>query len=289
MNARTALNLLVGQVNLAVAASGISPAPTVGIGWPTVTQLGILAQSPNGSVVSIYDRGVASNATRWHPDAILETNTSPGITTLISATTIDPSDFITITVGGTVISNDAISFNAALGKVQNGWVAVATATDTAASMATKLAGMISSPWVTASAAGGVITITNISSGVLVVGSFVANMGVRLIDAARLLRHIQVIIWTSNAANRDTVANAIVSQLVLTKRYFGTQAPNGEWARINYVGDLFQDEEVSKNVYRRDLLVQLEYSETYQSNVYPVLVPLLTEEVALPDGSVMVVT
>lgn len=287
MNADTAIGVLVSQIEGAVA--GLTPIPVVAMGWPTPTQLAQVAS--NGKrIVSVYDKGIAHNTTRWAADPVLDTPQPTGLTTTVSETLVPVGQQATITLGGTVFTDDAVSFLSALGKTQLGWVQVMSAGDTPSTMASKLAAQINASYLTVSVTGPVITITNNATEAITIGSYTGNLVSRIIDGARIMRFIQVILWCNSPSDRATVANAVVPLLVKLKVNFGAQSSNGEWVRLCYSGDLYSDDDVKSRLYKRSLMVQMEYSETFQDNLYAVLAPILTEQVENNiDSTVITVT
>lgn len=275
MTSDTAIGVLVSQLQGAVAS--LSPVPVVAMGWPTPTQLAQIA-SQGKRIISIFDKGIALNTTRWAADPVMDTVQPTGITSTLSETIVPAGQQATVTIGGSVLTDDAISFLSALGKTQLGWVQVSVLGDTTTTLAQKLAAQINASYLTVNVAGNVITITNNAAEAITIGSNVGNIVNRIIDGARIMRHIQVILWCGSPADRVTVAAAVVPTLVKLKVNFGAQSSNGEWVRLNYSGDLYSDDDVKTKIYRRCLVVQMEYSETFPDTLYSVLAPILTEQV-----------
>lgn len=292
MTADTAISVLVSQVKSAVA--GMTPLPTVGMGWPTNADLALVAQK-GARLVSVFDKGIASNTTRWAADPVLDTPGVLGISSTVSSAIIPAGQSATITVGLQIGQsapqpNDAISLLLALGKQQVGYVAIQQTGDDTAAIAARLAALVTSSWVSVGVAGSVITVTNNTQTAIAFGSYAGNIATRIIDGARILRTIDVIVWATSAVDRNLVADTIMPTLVKLKVNFGAQASNGEWVRLNYCGDLYQDVNVKSKIYERHMMVQVEYSETFPDTIYSVLAPILTEQVqSNVDGSIMNVT
>lgn len=80
----------------------------VGIGWPSVQMLQANVKGAN-AVVSVYDRKLAKDTTRWRPIILSDVVTATGIANIVSGNNIAPAGSATITLTGTPVNNDAIS------------------------------------------------------------------------------------------------------------------------------------------------------------------------------------
>ena len=80
------------------------------IGWPAINDLQEVARRENHrSVIAVYDRKISKDSTRWSPYTLKEVIGVVGITTHLSNGVLPPLGTVTITLGGTVAANDAVS------------------------------------------------------------------------------------------------------------------------------------------------------------------------------------
>lgn len=248
------------QANVSAATVGLPDLIVqVGIDFPGVKNL--MENVRGGSaLVSVMDRKLSRNTTRWKPTVLNQTVIAVGLTTAVTGGTI--------TLGGTVGAGDAVSAVVNNGSVlglpasfdagQNPiltpmWAAVVSAvsTDTPTTVAAKLAAAINadpilSTWVRAVAVGPQVTLYSIvtalttESGLLIetdpngliltpdgavspltVASFAGNGGSQITEIGRRDRQLQVTVWTASIEDRDTVSNAIETMLAEMEVYAGS--------------------------------------------------------------------
>lgn len=277
MTARTVFNLIAAALQ-PVVPSGV----TVAMGWPTETQLSNIANGSIQPIVSLFDRGPARNRTRWNKVTMTTfPPPEPGVVPVLNNTGLPIGGVVTLTLGGTLLVNDAVAVVFTLGSDQEGQVVVAGSTDTLSTLAASLASAVNAnpamnTWVTASATGPVVTFTSIAPAGMKVGTGAANQGSETIEVRRWLRDIQVIVWTNDVTQRDTISDPIVNLLSVLSSNFGLQDPVSlQWVRVIANGDLYSDDPVLSNLYRRDIMTYAEYGETITDGLYPVLVAKAT--------------
>jgi hypothetical protein len=289
MFASDAYNLL--GASLTASMAGLTPLPAVNLGWPAERTLMALVAQQKLSVVNLYDLGRSRDASRFLLFIANEIDVAAGITSVLSASQLSSS--VTVTLGGTVGLNDAVSFVAQNGKTVSATVAVAGASDTPTSMASNLASAINSAatlsnWVSASATANVVTVYNLTGSLLIVASNVGNGGTRYVEEHRVARAGQVNVWTPTAASRDQIARIIDTQLSYLDAHFGLSGgPDQTWVRTRYLGDQMVDEDVYRDLYRWLFHVELEYGQTYAEALYTVLAFIPQQAVILADGSSLV--
>lgn len=274
---RLVWNAILSQLQTAttgLVVDGCPLAVSCCIDWPTVQVIQNVARG--GALVSVFDRGNAKNTTRWpkYTAAPLVVNPT-GITTALSSSVLTGEGSVTITLGGTVNVNDAVSAILVDGLASSFDVARAVAGDTPSTMATKLASAINvdataSKWVTASAAGVVVTITSKLAVGLKVASNVGNTGYRLREIGRVCRDLQITVWTQREEAREAVGDTIETLLYTLQSQFGVQLADGTWARVLPTNDVNSKDTALQDVYRRDFLVDVEYGITEQDETWAVL-------------------
>lgn len=197
----------------------------VGIDWPPVDALMANVRGTT-ALVTVFDRKLGRNTTRWAPIEIAETVVPATLTSTVSNSTIPAGGNETITLGGTVTVGDAVSCvltsGAAFisgGAPQNNanpiytptWaqVVVSIMGDTPTSMATKLAAAINgdsilSGWVLALASGPVVTLYSLVSALHVDGDgpLLDGNGLPItVDGQRTTLGLQSV--TGNGGTRST--------------------------------------------------------------------------------------
>lgn len=286
------------------AVSGVTGAITVGgkpylvdvaIGWPPENRLQDVARSTGKGVIGIYDRKVGRNTTRWAPYDYNIIQLPSTLSSVVSGSIIDKSTgSATITLGGpptvgdgvsavfldrglTIVTTTSAEFSPASAQV-----VVAVAGDTAATMAAKLAAAINadallSTWVSAAAAGPVVTVSALSGmGPFLLASHTGNGATATREVGRRERQVQIACWTNSEMSRDAVCDPIAALLAQIEINFSLTASDGSPLRLVYDNDYDIEEGTLQDVYRRDLLVTVEFPITVVDTFYAILAPELSQ-------------
>ena len=294
MFGRDAINLLV--TDLKSTLNNVVPGANVGPGWPTLETLQQQVAQNAQVIVSVYDRGASRDSSRFMLYTASEFNTVAGVTTSLSSTQLAPLGSVVITIGGSPVADDAVSFVTQNGRTVSAAVtAPASAGETTTQIAAALAVAINiqaplNTWVSASATGSQVTVTNLGSANLSVSTYAGNIGTRYVEEDRKIRDIQVDVWAPTDAARTATGKLIDTRLAYLDAHFGLQGvgpptDDGTWVRVRDMGDRFIDGDVLKDVYRWMWLVTLEYGQTYAEQLYSVLVFEPTFKVTTPNGTV----
>lgn len=243
-------------------AQGNSPVTNTPVkiypGWPVPDQLNSDLSAANGGIptinISIFAvPGAFENVTRypedWKPLAPIP---APTITVTISG--------VTATIGGTVSSPQ----NVALIVDRKPYVYAVQSTDTLTSIAAALAALVAADQ-QASASGAVVTIPYCHSLVGRVGIVATAVQ----EVMRVRQRFMISFWCPTPALRNLASTPVRLQIALTK--FLT-LPDGFAARLLLVGDAFSDQQEKLLIYRRDLIVTVEYATTNTDKVFQIIVP-----------------
>lgn len=276
------LGALQSSVSAAVAALGISPAPQAAIGWPPVNRLQQIGQGTAGPAITIYDRRIGRNVTRWSPEVISQTLVPATLTTALDAQYMTRTSVVHITLSGTVTAGDAVSavftrhmpdVSQLMGAVVVGGAATPGAAATALAAAIN-ADPVLSTWVTAAAVGAVVTLTAaFVNGSLAVASYTGNGGTQTREVARRERQVQIVQWTKTEEQRNLIADAISQLLGNMDATFGLTLADGTVLRVTYGNDFDLEDNTLQDVYRHDFLVSAEYPVTVQDQLYALLAPV----------------
>lgn len=268
-------------VSVAADTYGTSLNVMVGIGWPSqkTLQNNVRGGASPSVVVSIYDRGLATDTTRWLPYQTGLTPVEPTITATPSATVIPAKGHITVAIGGSVTAGDAIGL--VIAPVSGGGgaqVAIGSHTDTPTTMTTQLASLINadpvlSILVDATASGTTLTLTSLTTAQLLLAANVGNGGTRTREIGRRQRNIQIAIWTRTEDDRNTVGDVVEGLIAGMEADFGLTFPDGTMGRVIFHGDHQLEEAVLADTYRRDFLVSVEYGITATDALYDILAPV----------------
>lgn len=273
----------------------------IGLYWPSAKSLQNNVRPANGAgglgpsaLVTIMDRGLAADSTRWTATVVggdLISN-PPDPTMHMSVTQseayVQQLAQMTVTFMGPVQVGDAVGIvlSNVLGLSSAAVVPIAIAGDTAASMAAKAAAMLTadpliSAWMTAAAVGPVLTLTSLLSGPQI--SIVTRVGFggsgpggatnRLVEIGRRKRHLQIVVWTRTPDDRITVADPIEAMLAGLEANFGLTFPDGTMGRLLYTGDTLHDEATLSDTLRRDFMVSLDYGITTTDQTWAILAPI----------------
>jgi hypothetical protein len=268
------------QTVLSTSPNIYVPSGNIFIDTPPSDLIGNLARG-NGPYVHIFDLKTARPATRWPVVNITQTHVATGLISTCSETQLVWGGSQTITLSGPILPGDAVSC-ILQGSLQTFSVCVTAGdTDTLDTLATALALAISTelgptvdnilvPWTTATAAGAVVTIQNITNANFGLFSFTGNNGVQITEWGRFIRGTGITLWTQTQAQRDLIAPLIHSYIMQTQNAFGFQCPDGTWNRLMYNNDMPGRDDKNNDVYRWNFLVDVEMGVTTQDILYQIL-------------------
>lgn len=278
----------------------------VGLYWPSMKALHDNVRPANGlggggtgptSLVTIYDRGLAADSTRWTSSVVSSsiTTTPPDPTqhmsVAISENYVQQLEAMTVTFGGTVQIGDAVGlvFSGVLGFSSAAVIPIAVAGDTPSTMAAKAAALITadpliSQWMTAVAVGPVLTLTSLLAGSFI--SLSANVGyggvgtttspganTQLVEIGRRRRHLQIVVWSRTPDDRITVGDPIEALIAELEYNFGLTFPDGTMGRLTFSGDLLHDEATLSDTLRRDFFLCVDYGINVTDVTYSILAPI----------------
>lgn len=239
---------LVSLIASTLYPNGSSQPPANGIptriyaGWPTPGQLD--PDLANGAAhVSIFNRE-SRNTTRYQLQQLDVTLAPVALTLTISGRTV--------TVGGTV----AAGVNTAVIIGVKGYTYQTVANDTLASIAAALAALINVDFPGTSATGAALTLPAI--GPALTAARVGGSGSQLTEVGRVEQVFQITIWANTPANRKAIGSMIVPALMNSR--FITLADTTA-ARVILKGQRDDDVPQKELLYRRDIMVTVEYVET----------------------------
>lgn len=266
----------------------------VGLYWPSAKALQNNVRAIDNStgnltaLVTVYDRGMASDSTRWGSQIVGTSLVPPTLTITLNGTVIeglspdpqiDPFGTATLVFNGPITPGDAAAIILAESLLGTAAIVViAGASDTPQTLAAQAVTLLTasatlSQWVTAAATGNTLTITSKLTGFLALKVNIGNGGIETIEIARRKRHLQVIVWARTPMDRDTVSDPIEAMVAGLEYNYGLTFPDGTMGRLTYMGDVETDAATLSDTMRRDFLVCLDYPITTQDQVYTVLAPL----------------
>lgn len=266
---------------------GVVPTGNVVIGFPSTSVVqaignpSVEAQTSTEPydlslpVVFLFDRGRARDVTRWIPKQVIAPLvTAAQVAATPTAGALPVGNTATITITGAAAANDAISLSLS---DDDGVVYVSSSAQTATTVATSFAALITDtfPNLSASASGTAMKIINTGSAPLSYQINTANTGLTYTEYHRAVRAAQIIILGNRFQAIQPVAAVISNYLGQLEASFGYQVPEGSFVRVIFSGDELMWDNVGANLARQDLLVSLEYGTVVTQAAYPVLVTLDT--------------
>jgi hypothetical protein len=253
----------------------------VGEGWPNLDGRQDVARG-GSAVVGVYHKMTSYSKPNF-PHIRVYTDSPIGIKSMVSSLTIHPGQTATITLsyasGSSQVNlSDAISACIQNGILRDAGIGIALSSETLTSLATKLAAFINgqSPintWVSASAAGAVVTLTNNSSAVLLLSSYVGNTRSVTRDVQKAHRSVQIIVWSGDKDVRDAVGIAITNLVATLEDQYGYQTSSGELIRLLNQGERPDDQNMQSDIYRIDYQLMLEHSVDASDEAWAVLAPI----------------
>lgn len=279
------LTSLLGLVNGALSPDG-NPLTfyEAAIGYPAIGRLQQVAKTGNAAV-SIYDRKISKNSTRWSPYVISQTVTPATLNTALAPSRIAPGQQATITLGGTVTPGDGVSCLAVqIGGNTGAAIVRGLQNDTPASMAQNLTNQINvnlsmTGVLTATVDGPVVTVTNVAGVALQLASYTGNGGSQVREIGRRDQQVQIILWARTVEQRNIMVEALAEAIAESELNFGPVVDDvGDQARLSYVSDYDLEDDTLEDVYRHDFMVGMDYPVTTVDVLYAVLAPVITFQV-----------
>lgn len=225
----------------AVSASGMIV--SIYSGWPA--EAGLDADLLAGNAhITVFCRPESRNTTRYQTIQQDFTATTPALTLTINGRTV--------TVGGTV----AAGVNTAVIVGVKGYTYQTVSNDTLNSIAAALAALINVDLPGTSATGAVITLP--ATGPAITAARVGGSGSQLTEVGRVEQVFQITVWANTPANRKAIASLIVPALMNSR--FMTLADTTA-ARLILKSQRDDDVPQKELLYRRDIMVTVEYVET----------------------------
>lgn len=253
----------------------------VGEGWPNIDARQDVARG-GIAVVGVYHK-MTNYSKPYFPYTRAYVDNPVGIKSDISNGVIGPGDSATITLslanGSTQVNiDDAVSAYIQNSSISDAGVGIATAGETLATLATKLAVAINSrspinTWVSAVASGPQVTLTNNSNNILRLNSYVGNTRSLTQSVQTAHRNIQIIVWSGDKDIRDTVGIRINTLLASLEDNYGFQTLSGELIRVFNQGERSDDQNMQSDIYRVDYQVLLEHSVDMSEEAWSVLAPI----------------
>lgn len=278
----------------------------VGLYWPSAKALQNnvrVKNVPGGaplaptSMITIYDRGLAADSTRWLPTVVGGDTTGPPPDPTLHMSVTASEGYVqqlasmTLTFAGPVQIGDAVGlvFTQSFGVHMAAVVPIAVLGDTPTTMAAKAAAMLNaepqiSQWLTAVAVGPVVTLTshlNTASVALAVNVGFGGSGTgtggggttQLIEIARRKRHFLIAVWSRTPDDRITVTDPIEILIATLEADFGLTFADGTMGRLTFSGDVMHDDATLSDTMRRDFMVCVDYGINTIDTLYAVLAPI----------------
>lgn len=277
-----------GLISTSVDTNGQPLTVQVGLYWPSAKTLQDNVRPKNApgkigptALISVYDRGLAADSTRWLPSIVAATVTPATMTVTLSEAFVQQLASMTLTFGDPVTVGDAAGI--VLTPTLFSALAVivtAAAGDTAATMAAKAAAALNADpaiaaLMTATVAGNVVTLTSLQANAYVpIQVNVGNGGTQTIEVARRKRHFQIVVWTRTPDDRRTVGDPVETLIAQLEYNFGLTFADGTMARVTFSGDILHDEATLSDTMRRDFMICVEYGISITDQTYAILAPIV---------------
>lgn len=277
-----------GLISTSIDTAGLPLTVEVGLYWPSAKSLQNNVRKGNApggigpsSLVTVYDRGIASDSTRWVSSVVGQTLTPATMTVVASEGFVQQLASMTLTFAGPITIGDAVGVVLSPTVFNPMAVVVsAVAGDTAATMAAKAAAALNAnpaiaALMTATVVGSVITLTSLSANAYVpVQANVGNGGTQSTEVGRRKRHFQIVCWSRTPDDRITVSDPIEALIAGLEANFGLTFPDGTMGRLTFSGDVMHDEASLSDTLRRDFMVCVDYGINVTDTLYAVLAPIV---------------
>lgn len=260
----------------------------VGIGFPSERTLqNNVRKVPPTAIVTIYDRGLARDTTRWLPQRAGYVSNPVGITATLSAPVIAHGSPAVLTLTGTPNVGDGVGLGGvAIKNEPIGVVATARQDDTAATLAASLAAAVNadpnmSAVLKATAAGDAVTLAvnasqTVPSRLVRLAANVGNGAIEVMEVGRRDRGLQIVVWTRTEDDQNVIGDVIEIAIARMQMDFGLTFPDGTMGRLLFGGDHLLPNATLADTYRRDFLVSVDYPITVPRQLYAVLATIIQQ-------------
>lgn len=281
-----------GLVSYSPDTNGRPLTVEVGLYWPSVKALQNNARrlnAPGGggptALVTIYDRGIAADSTRFSPSVVGTTVNPSTLTAAVSTPVLAPGGTATVTLFNPVAVGDAVALVVTPALWGNcAVIPSAVLGDTAAVLATKMAALINgnldlgtnkiASLLSATSSGSVVTLTSVTTSTLGLVVNCGNGGTQSTEIGRRKRHFQIVLWTRTPDDRIVVGDPIEALIATLEANFGLTFPDGTMGRLTFTGDVSHDEATLSDIARRDFFVCVDYGITTTDQTYAVLARII---------------
>ena len=173
-------------------------------------------------------------------------------------------------------------------------VALVQSGDTLTTLAARLAEQIAadpllSTWVTATAAGPVVSMVSLlKAGTLGFFSATGNNATQLTEIGRRSRQFDLITWARSIEDRDAVSETIAVMTAQMETFWGNYPAgltfaDGSTGRLTVQNDFDLDDATGSDTYRRDIIVNVDYPVTTADLLYSVLTgPIFQYQMGYPS-------
>lgn len=276
----------VGLISQSPDTPGQALTVFTGIYWPSEKTLqdNVRTTHPDTSgptsLITVYDRGIAADSTRWKPNITSTTILPATMTVTVSQMNMPALGISTLTFVGPITIGDAVGIvlgTQLLGR--EAVVPIAVAGDTPATMAAKavslfMADPLLAAMATATAVGAVVTLASRSASAYTrVTADVGNNGTRVKEVGRRRRHFQIVIWARTPDDRTTVGDPIEGLIAGLESDFGLTFADGTMGRLTFSGDTEHDTATLSDTMRRDFMICVDYGITVTDMTYSILAPI----------------
>jgi hypothetical protein len=229
-------------------ASAIGAAAFVSRGWPLATQLDAVVAANQVEITVFSDPGMTRDTSRYWPFPAQTGSVLPTISATVAGNLVK--------LGGIITAGNVVGIQA--GAPVQAYATAVLSTDTLATLAARLAGLISGATVQGAEIVMPATV-NLQAAVMVPNTSAT-------EVRRQDQGLRLTVWAPSPALRDTTASLIDQAIAALRDINGnltrflTILP-GETGPIRYLRTYVDDKPQKAGVWRRDLLYHVEYPTT----------------------------
>ncbi len=273
----TALGGLVSPSSISIGYFGTPIVQSAGQPSEIMDLANQVAQSP---MVSLYDRGMSRDVTRWIPHHVTPWEVTPASVTFAPSSLLLSSTPNALAFLTSAAVNDAVALNVSGFGVSTGAVYVASGAMSAAAFCEGLADVINSSLqgvLSATASGATLLLTNDTAGLLNIVVNSGNVASAQYEVHRTQRNVQVIAMANRPSTLDTIGEPLAQLFGELEITYGYELLDTTWVRLINKGDIVLWDNVTHNIARRDWMLTLEYGVDITDAGYPVLAPILSQQ------------
>lgn len=272
---------------------GVPIQSNIMIDWPSEQSFHAVAQCPDETcLIALTDMNQTLRKTRALQSPVRKIKYPTGIKATLSSPVLDPNGTATCTIAYAIDSSqvnalDGIGLVAHRGVEDAGAVAIGNKGESLGSLAAKFRDQINSDtalnqWISASATGAVLTVTNLTGELIKIEANVGNVQDHSRETGSTTARVMISVFCASQDVRKIVGSKIETELSEASRRFGFKIADDNDVRLKLIFPRISRDNSLVDLYRQDFVCDMTYINRRTSRAYEILVPTSETQVIEND-------